>query len=124
MSLNRGQRVALPDVVSSMNLEVGIDLQGIAVDVSCFGVDAAGRLADERYMTFFNQPRTPCGGVQLGNPAGFGAGFRLALDQLPPSIDRLVFVAAIDGAGTMRHLTAGRGWRRLFHQPNSKLVTP
>jgi stress response protein SCP2 len=108
MQLNLGQRVALPDVVSSMNVEVGIDLQGIAVDVSCFGVDAAGRLTDERYMTFFNQPRTPCGGVQLGSPAGFGAGFRLALDQLPSSIDRLVFVAAIDGAGTMRQLTAGR----------------
>ncbi|MGQ9660595.1 MAG: TerD family protein [Thermochromatium sp.] len=60
MQLNLGQRLALPDVVSSMNLEVGIDLQGSAVDVSCFGVDADGRLADERYMTFFNQPRTPC----------------------------------------------------------------
>jgi hypothetical protein len=60
IELNFGQRVALPDVVSLMNIEVGIDFQGIAVDVSCFDVDAAGRLADERYMTFFNQLRTPC----------------------------------------------------------------
>lgn len=108
MELNRGQRVALPDFVSSMSIEVGIDLKGIAVDVSCFSVDAAGRLADERYMTFFNQPQTPCGGVQLASPAGFMAGFRLALDRLPSSIERLVFVAAIDGAGTMRQLTDGR----------------
>jgi len=108
MQLSRGQRVALPDLMSSVDLEVGIDLEGIAADVSCFGVDAAGRLADERYMTFFNQPQTPCGGVQLASPAGFEAGFRLVLDQLPASIDRLVFVAAIDGAGTMRQLTTGR----------------
>ena len=107
MQLNLGQRVALPDVVSSMNVEVGIDLQGIAVDVSCFGVDAAGRLADERYMTFFNQAQTPCGGVQLGSPAGFGAGFRLALDRLPPSIDRLLqefpdWLKAARGKGIIR----------------------
>ena len=108
MQLNRGQRVALPDVVSSLNIEVGLDLQGVAVDVSCFGVDGDGRLSDERYMTFFNQPQTPCGGVQLVSPQGFGSGFRLALEQLPQTIDRLVFVAAIDGTGTMRQLTSGR----------------
>jgi stress response protein SCP2 len=57
-------------------------------------------------MTFFNQPRMSCDGVQIGSPAGFGAGFRFALDQLPPSIDRLVFVAVIDGAGTMRFMAS------------------
>ncbi|MEA3641728.1 MAG: VWA domain-containing protein [Lamprobacter sp.] len=108
MQLKKGQRVALPELVSSMKFEVGIDLQGIVIDVSCFGVDASVRLSDERYMTFFNQPRTPCGGVQLTSPASFGTGFKLALDQLPLAIDRLIFVAAVDGAGTMRQLTSGR----------------
>jgi tellurite resistance protein TerA len=37
----------------------------LVVDISCFGLDAAQKLSDERYMTFFNQPKTPCGGVAI-----------------------------------------------------------
>lgn len=108
MQLNRGQRLKLTDLMSSMTFEVGIECQGITVDVSCFGIDAAGHLSDDRYMTFFNQPQTPCGGVRLADPAGFPSGFRLALERLPATIERLVFVAALDGPGTMRQLSSGR----------------
>lgn len=72
------------------------------VDCACFGVDAAGKLSDDRYMTFFNQPATPCGGVRWT-----GSSFVLRLAALPAAIDKLVFTAAIDGAGTMNGLAAG-----------------
>lgn len=107
MQLTRGQRLPLADLLPTDTFTVGIDLQGVAVDLSCFGLDAQGRLSDERYMVFFNQPRTPCGGVELRAVAGRAGGFGVRLGRLPGTIDRLVFVAAIDGTQTMRALTAG-----------------
>ena len=108
MQLIRGQRALLSDLTSSTTLLVGVDLQGVMVDVSCFGLDAKGQLSDDRYMVFFNQHATPCDGVRIANPAGYAAGFDLALDRLPASIERLVFVAAIDGAGAMSQLASGQ----------------
>jgi stress response protein SCP2 len=78
---------------------------GISVDVSCFGLDAGERLSDERYMVFYNQPASPEGAVRLDLSGGL-ARFQLNLDALPASIAKLVFVAAIDGAQTMRALGA------------------
>ena len=108
MQLNQGQRVALSDLMSAPGFQVGIDLQGVPADLSCFGLDAQGKLSDDRYMVFFNQPKSPCGGLALTTLAGFRAGFELMLDRLPAAIERLVFVAAIDGPGTMSQLTGGR----------------
>jgi stress response protein SCP2 len=89
-------------------LGVRIQLQGLPVGIACFGLDANGELSDERYMTFFNQRSTPCGGVTLTNPGPSGdTGFDLILDRLPNTIERLVFTAAIDGAGTMRDIRQG-----------------
>jgi tellurite resistance protein TerA len=77
----------------------------MSVDVSCFGLDAAERLSDERYMVFYNQLASPEGAVRL-ELAGSIARFAVNLDQLPAAITKLVFVAAIDGAQTMRSLGA------------------
>ncbi|MEG2034445.1 MAG: TerD family protein, partial [Janthinobacterium sp.] len=66
-----------------------------------------GKLSDDRYMTFFNQPRTPCGGVETAAPSGDAAGFRYQLERLSASIERLVVTAAIDGAATMAQLDSG-----------------
>jgi stress response protein SCP2 len=108
MELTRGQRVPLSDLIRSITFRVAVDLQGVACDVSCFGLDAQGTLADDRYMVFFNQPHTPCGGIEQITLAGFVSGFNVALDRLPDRIDRLVFVAAMDGPGVMRQLSIGR----------------
>ncbi len=35
------------------------------IDYVCFGVDAAGKLSDDRYMIFFNQPHSPCNSIAL-----------------------------------------------------------
>lgn len=108
MELTRGQRVPLPDLIRSTTFQVAVDLQGVACDVSCFGLDAQGTLSDERYLVFFNQPQTPCRGIEQIALAGFVSGFTLILARLPTTIDRLVFVAAIDGPGVMRQLSTGR----------------
>lgn len=115
MQLSRGQRLKLLDLVPDgqrFTLGATLDVPGATVDIACFGLDGRGRLADERYMTFFNQPETPCGGVRLVTPAGDAAGFAVDLGRLPPGIERLTLTAAIDGAATMRGVT--RGWVRLL----------
>ena len=111
MKLSRGQRARLAELVPNgqrLSLGIGIEAPGLVTDVACFGLDGQGRLADERYMTFFNQPSTPCGGVGLEAPAGDTAGFAIDLGRLPASIERLAITAAIDGAGTMSRIVSGQ----------------
>lgn len=115
MQLSCGQRLKLLDLVpDGQRFTLGVTLQvpGATVDIACFGLDRRGKLADERYMTFFNQPETPCGGVRLVTPAGDAAGFTVDLGRLPPDIERLTLTAAIDGAATMRAVS--QGWVRLL----------
>ncbi len=107
MQIEKGQRIALSALaITDQRFEVHIaaSAPGLEIDIACFGLDAGGRLADERYMTFFNQPASPCAGVTL---APGGDGFALDLNLLPASIERLVLTAAIDGAGALAQLDSG-----------------
>jgi len=103
----RGQKGKLVDLGAGTRFPVEIDINapGMSVDVSCFGLDAADRLSDDRYMVFYNQLASPADAVTL-SLAGGKARFAVNLDALPASIAKLVFVAAIDGAQTMRALGA------------------
>ena len=102
----RGQKGKLLElgVGSSFNVELDINAPGFAVDVSCFGLDSSDKLSDDRYMVFYNQLASPGEAVRL--TLGTPARFQVNLDALPASIAKLVFVAAIDGAQTMRALGA------------------
>ena len=107
--LVRGQRSKLADLGLGTALEVVVQLAappGTVVDVTCLGLDAAGRLSDERYFVFYNQRRSPCDGVTLLDPAPTGAtgAFRFTLDALPAAVHRLVVAASFDGAGEMNAL--------------------
>ena len=106
-TFSRGQKGKLADlgVGSSFAVDVDISAAGFSVDVSCFGLDAGDRLSDDRYMVFYNQLASPGDAVRLELGAG-RARFNVKLDALPSSIAKLVFVAAIDGAQTMRALGA------------------
>nr|MBL8457408.1 VWA domain-containing protein [Zoogloeaceae bacterium] len=103
MDIARGQRIKLQDLISTGSrfaVDLQLDTGGISVDSACFGLDAQRKLSDERYMTFFNQPTTPCKGVSLD-----GANrFEFDLERLPPTIDALVVTLAIDGPGAMNGL--------------------
>ena len=80
-------------------------VQGMDIDISCFGLDVGGQLSDDRFMVFFNQKSCPGGGVtlELGNGS---ASFNTDVSRLPQTIHKLVFTASINGEGTMRKLGA------------------
>ena len=103
--LSRGQRLPLATISDNGLLVVKLTGAGLALDFACFGVDAAGKLLGDAYMTFFNQPSTPCGGVTMTAQAT-GASFAVATARLPANLDQLVFTASIDGAGTLSQLGA------------------
>ena len=106
-ALSRGQRLPLSTVAPDGILQAGVSAQGLALDVACFALDAGGKLADERYMTFFNQPATPCGGVALGAVGQDAAVFGFQLARLPGWVERVSIVASTDGAATMAQLQTG-----------------
>ncbi len=109
MDIGRGQRIKLSELIRGANrfsVELAIT-SPLNIDISCFGLDTAGKLSDDRYMTFFNQPRTPCGSVALEAGSGGATAFAFDLDRLPATIDRLVLAAAIDGQGTMSQIDTG-----------------
>ncbi|SEQ29358.1 tellurite resistance protein TerA [Ectothiorhodospira magna] len=107
MIITRGMRLPLSQLTHQSAWEVGITIRGIDTDIALFGLDAAGRLSDDRYMVFYNQPRTPCGGAAIMVPAGDQAGFTLDTSRLPATIHRLVITATVDGPGTMGNIQDG-----------------
>ncbi|GFK95299.1 General stress protein 16U [Fundidesulfovibrio magnetotacticus] len=111
MRLTRGQKARLAELANTQEFQVGVSLdfrgQGGA-DVSCFGVDQDGRLSDDRYFIFYNQPASPEGAIRMLGPAsGDAERFALDLARLPQGVRRLVFAAAVDGPGVMSRLSAG-----------------
>ncbi len=106
---SRGQKGKLADLGVNAPFTVGLELDvaGMSIDVSCFGLDSADKLSDERYMVFYNQLASPGDAVKLDLNAGKPR-FAVNLGALPESIVKLVFVAAIDGNGTMRGIGASR----------------
>ena len=107
MNIQRGTRDKLDKYVDlNQNVEVLMNVAGSSVyDYSCFGVDEAGKLSDDRYMVFYNQVQSPNGEV-VYSADGQGAKFVLKLAQLPTSINKLVFTVSIDGNGTMGDITS------------------
>jgi tellurite resistance protein TerA len=105
LSLTRGQKTKLGDLTPALQLTATITASGPALsfDFSCFGVDTADKLSDDRYFVFYNQKSSPSGEITM---SGSGQ-FAFDLSRLPSTIKKLVFVATIDGAGEMRSLQTG-----------------
>lgn len=75
----------------------------IEMDISCFTLDAAGKLINDDYMVFYNQPTSPCGQIKLthyeSQPTankGIQAEFEINLSKLPANVDSLFFVLSAD----------------------------
>jgi len=75
----------------------------IEMDISCFALDAAGKLINDDYMVFYNQPTSPCGQIKLthyeSQPTankGIQAEFEANLSKLATNIDSLFFVLSAD----------------------------
>ncbi|MEU5973327.1 TerD family protein [Streptomyces sp. NPDC047315] len=106
----RGHKAKISDLTSGTDLYVGVQIAapGLTFDISCFGLDAAERLSDDRYFIFFNQPKSPEESLQLlGAQSGDTESFRVTLDRIPANITKLSFTATIDGAGQMSQVGPG-----------------
>ena len=101
MLISQGQRLPLATLIQGTQLTLRLNIESpFSIDYVCFGIDAQGKLSDDRYMIFFNQPASPCNSLTLSN----GSEFNIDLARLPSTIDRLVFTASIDGNGIMRSI--------------------
>ena len=106
-NMERGQKTKLADIgcTNSFDVKMALAPQGLNLDVACFGVDAQGKLSDERFMVFFNQKAAPDNAICLVS-AGDTSTFAIDVARLPAAIERLIFAASIDGDGTMKQLGA------------------
>lgn len=83
-----------------------MSVSGSAVyDYCCFGVNGAGKLSDDRYMVFYNQPQSPNKEVKYST-SNNGAKFTINLSKLASSINKLVFTVSIDGSGTLGDISS------------------
>ena len=100
--IQRGMRGKLNQYVRpDREIEVAMSVNGGAVyDYCCFGVDSAGKLSNDKYMVFYNQTQSPNREI-VYTADGNSARFTINLNQLPSSIQKLVFTVSIDGDGTM-----------------------
>ena len=102
---SRGQKQKLADITTALQLRAKVQASapGLTFDFSCFGVDSSDKLSDDRYFVFYNQKQSPEGALKLENEGVFS----VDLSRLPSTIKKLVFVATIDGAGTMANVQQG-----------------
>lgn len=112
--LTRGEKRKLTDLGIGTTFQVRLDSGLPGADVSVFGLNDDRLLKDDRYFTFYNQPRSPEGEITTDAQASGARGtFTVDLAALPGTITRLVFVATHDdtpfsraGSGTWT-LSAG-----------------
>jgi stress response protein SCP2 len=102
--LQAGQRVPLTGLGLGQPFSVEIHCTLAGADIAAFGLQD-GKLADDRYMVFFNQPRSPEGALELARQ-GVDTAFKVNLAALPAAITELYFTATHDsqpiaGAGAL-----------------------
>lgn len=107
MNIERGFRGKIGDFADlSQTLTVRMTTAGNAVyDTCCFGVDSADKLSDDRYTVFYNQPSSPAGEITY-RQNGICSEYQLLLNNIPPSVAKLVFTVSIDGNGTMGQISS------------------
>ncbi len=93
-----GQKSPLSHLTTSNLLTISARVTGPAAeyDLSLFGLDASGKLSDDRYLVFFNQPATPERAVQMQSGARGEKVFTIDLQRLPQTIRRLSLTATVD----------------------------
>ena len=108
MQLIRGQKLKLSDVLNnSLSFSLATTPpSNLNLDIALFGLDSQGKLSDEAYMIFYNQPQSPCGSLKLSQNNGQQVSFDVNLATLNPQIERLVLTLTIDGHQSMAQLPA------------------
>ena len=106
LSLTVGQRAPLSNLAIDDTAPITLKFtrqSPIEMDISCFALDAAGKLINDDYMVFYNQPTSPCGQIklthyesQLSSSSSIQAEFEVNLSKLATNIDSLFFVLSAD----------------------------
>ena len=63
-SLTIGQRLPISQLSIDETLPITLKFtrqSPLGIDISCFALDSAGKLINDDYMVFYNQPISPCG---------------------------------------------------------------
>ncbi|WP_343518468.1 TerD family protein [Sphingomonas sp.] len=95
MQLQRGEKRGLADLGIGSRCEVAVRFGLAGVDIAAFGLDAARKIGDDRYVVLFSNPQAPGNAIAMTSSPD-KASFALDLDALPASIDRIVFTATHD----------------------------
>lgn len=95
MQLQQGEKRGLADLGIGARCPVRVEFGLEGVDIAAFGLNAARRIGDDRYVVLFSNRQSPEGAIRLTSGAG-SALFDLDLDRLPPAVDRIVFTATHD----------------------------
>lgn len=95
MQLQKGEKRSLADLGVGGKCEVAVTFGLAGVDIAAFGLDAAKKIGDDRYVVLFSNSRSPSGEISLASSSD-KATFTLDLDALPANIDRIVFTATHD----------------------------
>ena len=105
-NLTVGQRASLSNLAIDDTAPITLKFtrqSPIEMDISCFALDAAGKLINDDYMVFYNQPTSPCGQIKLTHyesqptvSKGIQAEFEVNLSKLAANIDSLSFVLSAD----------------------------
>ncbi len=92
-----GQKSPLAALTPATRLSLSARVTGPAAeyDLILFGLDEAGRLSDDRYMVFYNQPRSPEGALSVQG-SGSERVFGLDLAALPAGVRRLSLAVTTD----------------------------
>lgn len=108
MQLIRGQKLKLSDVLANQLIFslATTPPTNLNLDIALFGLDSQGKLSNEAYMIFYNQPQSPCDSLKLSQNTGQQVSFDVNLATLNPQIERLVLTLTIDGHQTMAQLPA------------------
>lgn len=109
-SLSIGQRIPLTQlgVASSFDLTLTAYGEAKEYDAACFVLDSNGKLLNDHWMVFYNQPSSPDHAISWGR-SGPASLFSLELARLGPQVERLAFTLSPDltGGGEMRGVSSG-----------------
>ena len=116
MQLVSGQKIALNQLIQNdTKFELAIQFStNFDVDISSFGIGLNDTLYHDDYMTFYNQPQTPKGEVELNleqkKSSSISAVFHFDLSKIDPNqIPRFVICATVANAhSTMREIQNGQ----------------
>lgn len=100
LTFQTGQKALLTQLTPARVLTLRARVTGPAseYDLNLFGLDVAGKLSDDRYLVFYNQPTTPEGAVQMRSGARGEKTFEIDLDRLPQNIRRLSLTASVEAS--------------------------